>query len=158
MESLLNALSEITVFSFNTIKTTLQKKSRGSSTGYVLTQDQTTDLWETIDARVFELLEGHETLPRAEPAFDAACQEPIEEQKSVGPPIHGLDSGFIVPSVDWIPVVLPNRYCPILGLAWRGFPIQRLAPNLWMGYLLVPSSPWIGHFRYRHWHDDTYHL
>ena len=58
-----------------------QKGSRGSSTGYVLTGDQMTDLWETIDGRVAELLEGGEALPDSVIPFDAASEEPIEEQK-----------------------------------------------------------------------------
>ena len=54
-----------------------------------------TDLWETVDGRVLELLEGHEELPRSEPAFDAASQEPIEEQKSVCCPIHRLHGAIV---------------------------------------------------------------
>ena len=39
------------------------------------------DLWETIDGRVAELVEGQEPLPDSVIPFDAASEEPIEEQK-----------------------------------------------------------------------------
>ena len=49
--------------------------------GRVLNQDQLIDLWETIDARVEELLEGVEPLPVSHAPFNAASQFSIEEQK-----------------------------------------------------------------------------
>ena len=39
------------------------------------------DLWESIDGRLSELMEGEGTLPESEIPFDAASEEPLEEQK-----------------------------------------------------------------------------
>lgn len=47
----------------------------------LLTDSQLTDLWERIDARVEELLEGCEPLPDRAIPFDAASDVPVEEQK-----------------------------------------------------------------------------
>lgn len=41
------------------------------------------DLWEKIDGRVGELMEGVEPLPDSMIPFDAASDEPMEEQKWV---------------------------------------------------------------------------
>ena len=60
---------------------TQRKSGGGAATGYVLTNDGATDLWETIDGRVMELLEGHEPLPESESPFDAASDVPVDEQK-----------------------------------------------------------------------------
>ena len=46
-----------------------------------MTSDQMTDLWETIDGRVAELMEGREPLPDSVIPFDAASEESIEEQR-----------------------------------------------------------------------------
>ena len=53
----------------------------GGSAHKVLTEDQLIDLWETIDARVEELLEGVEPLPMSPSPFDASSRFSIEEQK-----------------------------------------------------------------------------
>ncbi len=47
----------------------------------VLTDDQLIDLWETIDARVEELLEGVEPLPISHSPFDPSSRFSVEEQK-----------------------------------------------------------------------------
>ena len=47
----------------------------------VLSESQLVDLWETIDARVGELLEGCEPLPPPPVTFNPASDVPIEEQK-----------------------------------------------------------------------------
>ena len=39
------------------------------------------DLWERVDGRVGELMEGVEPLPDSVIPFDAASDEPMEEQK-----------------------------------------------------------------------------
>lgn len=49
--------------------------------GGVLTEHQLIDLWEKMDARVEELLEGCERLPDTSVPFDATSDTPIEEQK-----------------------------------------------------------------------------
>ena len=46
-----------------------------------MTEHQLIDLWEKIDARVEELLEGRERLPDTAVPFDATSEIPIEEQK-----------------------------------------------------------------------------
>ena len=62
------------------------KKSKRSKRGPkhpggVLTEHQLIDLWEKMDARVEELLEGRERLPDTAVPFDATSEIPIEEQK-----------------------------------------------------------------------------
>lgn len=47
----------------------------------MLTEDQLIDLWETIDARVEELLEGVEPLPASHTPFDPTSQLPVAEQR-----------------------------------------------------------------------------
>lgn len=47
----------------------------------MLTEDQLIDLWETIDARVAELMEGVEPLPRSHAPFDAGSQVSVDDQK-----------------------------------------------------------------------------
>lgn len=49
----------------------------------VLSEGQLIDLWERIDARVGELLEGCEPLPAPPLTFNPASEIPIEEQKLV---------------------------------------------------------------------------
>ena len=49
----------------------------------VLSESQLVDLWETIDARVGELLEGCEPLPPPPLTFNPASEIPLEEQKLV---------------------------------------------------------------------------
>ena len=44
-----------------------------------------TELWERVDGRVGELVEGVEPLPDTIIPFDAASEEPMEEQKWVWP-------------------------------------------------------------------------
>ena len=46
-----------------------------------MTEDQMVDLWESIDGRLVELMEGGEGLPESEIPFDAASDRPMEEQK-----------------------------------------------------------------------------
>lgn len=46
-----------------------------------MTNDQMIDLWEAIDGRISELMEGQEPLPESEIPFDAASDEPMEDQK-----------------------------------------------------------------------------
>ena len=58
-----------------------KKKSGRGVTGYVLTEDQAVDLWEIIDGRVMELVEGHEPLPESEAPFDSVSSVPIDDQK-----------------------------------------------------------------------------
>ena len=59
------------------------KRSKGGPKhpGGVLTEHQLIDLWEKMDARVEELLEGRERLPDTAVPFDATSDTPIEEQK-----------------------------------------------------------------------------
>ena len=49
----------------------------------VLSESQLIDLWEKIDARVGELLEGCEPLPQPSMTFNPASDIPFEEQKLV---------------------------------------------------------------------------
>ena len=51
-----------------------------------MTNDQMVDLWETVDGRVAELIEGREPLPDSVIPFDAASEEPIEEQRYINVP------------------------------------------------------------------------
>lgn len=53
----------------------------GGGSGRVLTADQLMDLWDTIDARVAELLEGVEPLPASHAPFDPRSTFSLEEQK-----------------------------------------------------------------------------
>ncbi|KAL5509288.1 hypothetical protein EMCRGX_G004628 [Ephydatia muelleri] len=46
-----------------------------------LTEGQLVDLWEKMDGRVADLLQGTEPLPRSAIPFDAASDQPMEEQK-----------------------------------------------------------------------------
>ena len=47
----------------------------------MLSESELVDLWETIDARVGELLEGCEPLPPPPVTFNPSSEVPIEEQK-----------------------------------------------------------------------------
>ena len=47
----------------------------------VLSEGELVDLWERIDARVGELLEGCEPLPPPPVTFNPTSEVPIEEQK-----------------------------------------------------------------------------
>ena len=49
----------------------------------MLSESQLIDLWEKIDARVGELLEGCEPLPQPSMTFNPASDIPFEEQKLV---------------------------------------------------------------------------
>ena len=53
----------------------------GGASGRVLSPDQLIALWETIDARVEELLEGVEPLPASHSPFDPRSTFSVEEQK-----------------------------------------------------------------------------
>lgn len=53
----------------------------GLSGPKALNEDQLIDLWERIDARVEELMEGVEPLPRSHSPFNPASQVSVEEQK-----------------------------------------------------------------------------
>lgn len=53
----------------------------GSASNKMLTEDQLVDLWETIDARVGELLEGVEPLPASHSPFDASSPFSVDDQK-----------------------------------------------------------------------------
>ena len=56
----------------------LQGGGKGAA---VLQEGQLVDLWERMNARVAELMEGAEPLPRPALPFDAASDLPVEEQK-----------------------------------------------------------------------------
>lgn len=51
------------------------------SSSKVLSEGELVDLWERIDARVGELLEGCEPLPPPPVTFNPTSEVPIEEQK-----------------------------------------------------------------------------
>lgn len=56
----------------------------GGSSSKVLSENQLIDLWEMIDARVCELLEGCEPLPLPPTAaFNPSSEIPADEQKLV---------------------------------------------------------------------------
>ena len=54
---------------------------KGGAGSIPLTEGQLVDLWEKMDGRVADLLQGTEPLPRSAIPFDAASDQPMEEQK-----------------------------------------------------------------------------